>query len=84
MKFIPEFFGEYWESLITFCKSLLPTKWIYRIKSIFDSEDVGCLLAPIKIALFVGGLIISLGIALYIIHLAIEVFRYLYQLTINC
>ena len=84
MKFIPELFGEYWESIITFCKSLWSTKWVYKIKNIFDNEDVGCLLAPIKIALFIGGLIISLGIAILVIRLALKVFDYLDQIIINC
>ena len=83
MKFVSELFGESWEWITTFCKSLWSTKWIYRIKNIFDKEDIGCLLLPIKIALFIGGLIISLGIAFYILNFAIEVFNYLEQNTIS-
>ena len=84
MRFIPEFFSEHWESLINLCKYLWSKRWIYKIKSIFDSEDIGCLLAPIKIALFIGGLIISLGIAFFIIRLALKFFNYLEKIAINC
>ena len=85
MKYRFEIFGEYWETIITFFKFLWSMKWIYKIrnvfKSVFDSEDVGCLLAPLRAALFLGLLMVSIGIAFFLLRHALKLAESIGQYT---
>ena len=73
MKFID---AEHWESIIEFFKSLRPVKWIMGAK-LLDNEDIGCLLGIIKLAVFIGSLIVVGGVVVFIIKASTKISEFI-------
>ena len=78
---------EYWDLIIKFIKSSWLGKTIYKardvFKNLFNSEDIGCFFAPLKLSLFLGLLAISIGLAFFLLRHAIKLAEFIGEYTLE-